>query len=406
MGISLRSRLFFCSLLATLTFASADVATAHWVSTWVSAQQLTEPHNMPPAPGLAGQTLRQIVQPSLSGTRLRVSISNQYGETPLVVASAGIARSAGNSTLEASSARALTFNGQSGVTVLPGARLTSDALEFSVAAFENVAVSLQLTTVPEKLTGHPGSRTTSYLVPGDAVAATTLEGAVGTDHWYVLAGIDVLAPAETSAVVVIGDSITDGRGSTTNANDRWPNVLARRLHARPDHAPVSVLNQGAGGGRVLRDGLGDSALRRFDRDVLAVPGVRTVVVFKGVNDIGGAIGARARGQATDVVGELILAYREMAMRARSHGLRVLGATILPFEGSQYHTPESEADRQKVNTWIRESGEFDGVIDFDAIARDPANPSRLRADVDGGDHLHPSAEGYRIMAEGIDLQLFK
>lgn len=397
---------FGCAVVLTGAVAVAGEAENRWVATWVSAQQLTEPGNLPPAPGLAGHTLRQIIQPTLAGSRLRVTLSNQYGEKPVVITAAHIARSHGASRIDPASDRPLTFAGHSAVTILPGTVMISDPLDLAVAPLENLAVSLHVTSVPANLTGHPGSRTTSFLQPGAALSAVELPEAKQTDHWYLLASIDVWAAPPAAAIVVIGDSITDGRGSTTNYNDRWPNLLARRLQASPATARWAVLNQGTGGGRVMRDGLGDSALRRFDRDVLAVPGVCWLVIFEGVNDLGTAVGARARGESVASAEELIAGLRQMIIRAHSHGIRVIGATIMPFEGfTSYFTPESEAERQQVNEWIRRSGEFDGVIDFDAITRDPAHPARLSPEVDGGDHLHPSAAGYRIMADAIDLSLF-
>ncbi len=207
---------------------------------------------------------------------------------------------------------------------------------------------------------------------------------------------------------VLGDSITDGRGSTTNGNDRWPDVLARRLQASPATAQVAVLNAGLGGNRLLRDGLGPNALARFDRDVLAQAGVRWLIVLEGINDIGTAAGAREKGEPAATADDIIGAYAQIIERARAHDIRVHGATIMPFEGftyAGYYTPEGEADRQRVNAWIRASGLFDAVIDFDAATRDPERPPRLSAAVDGGDHLHPSAAGYRIMGESIDLKLF-
>jgi lysophospholipase L1-like esterase len=393
-------------MLAISAGAWAAAAEHHrWVATWVSAQQLTEPGNMPPV-SLEGTTLRQVVQPTLAGTRVRVKFSNQYGEKPLVLAGAHIARSLGMSRVDSATDQPLTFNGAPSVTIPPGAAMLSDDVPFDVVSFENIAVSIHLENMPAQLTGHPGSRTTSFIQPGDALSAAEWPESARTDHWYLLASLEVLAEPSAAAIVVIGDSITDGRGSTTNLNDRWPNLLARRLHANPATAQIAVLNQGAGGGRVLRDGLGDSALRRFDRDVLAVPGVRWAIIFKGVNDLGTAVGARAKGEPAISARDLIAAYREMIARAHSHGIRVIGATIMPFGGfASYDTPESEADRQVVNDWIRRGGEFDGVIDFDAITRDADNPSRLSAAVDGGDHLHPSAAGYRFMADAIDLTLF-
>lgn len=380
-------------------------ATSKWVSTWVSAQQLTEPNNLPPAPGLAAQTLRQIIQPTLGGSRLRIMVSNAYGDGPLTIGSAHVASSAGASSINPASDQTLTFGGAASFTLQPGTVVVSDEVSFTVTPFENLAVSLYLTAVPKLVTGHPGSRTTSFIQAGEHLSAAELPEAQRVDHWYLLGAAEVRAGEEAAAIVVLGDSITDGRGSTTNQNDRWPNLLAQRLHANPGTAHVAVLNQGAGGGRVLRDGLGTSALARFDRDVLAPPGVRWLVVFEGVNDIGSAVGARSKGEPAASADDLIAAFRQMILRAHSHGIRVIGATIMPFEGFSYFTVESEADRQTVNRWIRTSGEFDGVIDFDAITRDPAVPSRLAAAVDGGDHLHPSAAGYRIMAEAIDLALF-
>lgn len=389
-----------------LASTGATMPPGRWVATWVSAQQLTEPHNMPPAPGLEGQTLRQIVQPTLAGTRVRLTFSNQYGEKPLVIAGVHVAKSQGAAAIDPASDRAVSFNGAAGVTVLPGTRMVSDEVPFAVEPFENLAVTVYTTTVPANLTGHPGSRTTSFIQPGDALAAADLPEAKTTDHWYLLAAMETWSDPAAGAIVVVGDSITDGRGSTTNQNDRWPNLLARRLHANPATAQLAVLNQGAGGGRILRDGLGDSALRRFDRDVIAVAGVRWLVIFEGVNDIGTALGARERGEPAATAQDIIAALRQMIVRAHSHGIRVIGATIMAFEGfTAYSAPESEADRQTVNAWIRSSGEFDGVIDFDAVTRDPQHPARLSPAVDGGDHLHPSAAGYQIMAEAIDLGLF-
>lgn len=390
----------------SLRATPSPVEKTHWVRSWVSAQQLTEPHNLPPAPGLAGHTLRQIIRPTLAGNRLRAAFSNQYGEAPLTITAARVARSMGDSAIDPASDRALTFGGAPSVTVLPGHQMFSDEIPFEVSVTENLAVTILVESIPSNVTGHPGSRMTSFMQEGNVVSETELPQAQRVDHWYLLASIDVTAHPTAGAIVVIGDSITDGRGSTTNQNDRWPNLLAGRLQANPGTQHLSVLNQGAGGGRVLRDGLGTSALARFDRDVIAVPGVRWLVIFEGVNDLGGAVGARAKGEKGPTAQDLIAAFRQMIVRAHSHGIRVIGATIMPFDGfTTYFTPESEADRQAVNEWIRTSGELDGVIDFDAITRDPAQPSRLSAAVDGGDHLHPSAAGYRIMADAIDLGLF-
>jgi lysophospholipase L1-like esterase len=396
--------------LGLLLFISARASTieseGRWVGTWVSMPQLTEPHNLPPAPGLKGATLRQIIQPALSGRKLRVTFSNAFGDGPVTLASAHVARSKGDSAIEPATDHSLTFSGEAGVTIQPGALMISDPIAFDVVALENLAITVQFETVPAGITGHPGSRTTSFIQAGDAVSSASLPDAVRTDHWYYLSGVDVWAHPEAQAIVVLGDSITDGRGSTTNKNDRWPNLLSRRLLANPPTKYVSVLNQGAGGNRVLRDGLGPNALARLDRDIIAQAGVRWLIVFEGVNDIGTAVGARKSGVPGATAKDLIAAYQQIITRAHTHDIVVYGCTIMAFEGfSAYSTSESEADRQTVNDWIRNSGEFDGVIDFDAITRDPSNPARLSAEVDGGDHLHPSAAGYRIMADAIDLGLF-
>lgn len=375
-----------------------------WIPAWVSAQQLTEPNNMPPAPGFAAAALRQIVQPALGGSRVRATFSNAYGDRPLTLRAAHIATSEALGAIGRGGL--LSFDGKGSVTIQPGATMVSDALELEVRPFSNLAVSIGFDDAPpQAITGHPGSRTTSFFASGADVAAVDASAGTPVDHWYFLSRVDVWADAEARAVVAIGDSITDGRGSTTNQNDRWPNLLARRLQANPATALVSVLNQGMGGNRILRDGIGPNLLGRFERDVLALPGVRWLIVLAGINDIGTAAGARQAGQPAATAADLIAAYRQMILRARDHGIAVYGATILPFEGFSYFSAQGEADRQTINQWMRSSGELDQVIDFDAVARDANAPSRLSAAVDGGDHLHPSAAGYRIMADAIDLRLF-
>jgi len=272
-----------------------------------------------------------------------------------------------------------------------------------VEALSDVTVSLKVGAFSGGHTGHPGSRTTSYMAAGDQVAADSLPSAVRVEHWYFIAGIEVLSGHDASSVVILGNSIADGRGSTTNLNNRWPDNLARRLQQNPRTPWVGVLNAGIGGNAVVRGGLGPPALERLERDVLQQRGARWVIVSEGVNDIGGARGGDA---AQLIAGELITAYQQMIARARAEGLRVYGATILPFGGSQYDDASREAARQRVNAWIKSAGAFDAVIDFDAAMRDPSAPARLRADLDSGDHLHPNAAGYVVMAGAVDLKLFR
>jgi lysophospholipase L1-like esterase len=223
---------------------------------------------------------------------------------------------------------------------------------------------------------------------------------VTTDHWYIIAGLDVVAVG--AAVVTLGNSVTDGRGSGTNRNNRWPDNLARRLQADPRTRHVAVLNAGIGGNGVLTGGLGPTALARLERDVLDAPGARWVILLEGINDIGAA---REPGSATAVAQSLIAAYRQIIDRVHARGLRIYGATLPPFAGSQYDSEERERARQTVNSWVRSSGAFDAVIDFDAVLRDPAQPARLLPSAETGDHLHPNEEGYRLMANAIDLTLF-
>lgn len=386
---------------------SAQETAPRWTATWSSAQQLTEPHNLPPPPGLDDTTLRQTLRISVGGSRLRIRLSNAFGNDTLHIVSAHVARAVahGDSRIEPGSDRTLTFHGREEVSVPVGALMVSDPVEMAVEPLTDLAVTLYLRGAPSDVTGHPGSRTTSFLQSGNAVAAEELPEAVRTDHWYFVTGVEVWTETSQGAVAIIGDSITDGRGSTTNGNDRWPDQLLQRLQADPRTAGVAVLNQGIGGNRLLRDGLGPSALARLDRDVLAQPGVRWLVVFEGVNDLGTAAGARERGEWAAGAEDVIAAYEQIIARARACGLRVYGATITPFGGSFYDTPQAEADRQAVNTWIRTSGQFDAVIDFDAVVRDPEQPTRLAAAFDTGDHLHLSPAGYRAMAEAIDLSLF-
>ena len=398
---------FFLPVLCAGSLAAMEPpGGGKWVGSWVSAQQLVEPHNLPPPPGLSGNTLRQVIQPSLDGDRPRLTFSNQYGDGPLIIAAVTVARSAGGSAIEPGSTCPLTFAGERSVTIPPGAERTSDPAPFKVRAFENLAVSTHCTLVPAQVTGHPGSRTTSFIQQGEGVAADSFAAAAPTDHWYLLAALDVWADDSAGAILVLGDSITDGRGSTTNRNDRWPNNLARRLRTDARTANLAVLNQGIGGNRVLRNGLGPSALQRFDRDVLGPPGVRWLILFEGINDLGTAVGARARGEPAATAGDITAGYEQMITRAHARGLRVYGATLMPFQGFvSYNDALSETDRQAINRWIRTSGKFDGVIDFDDLTRDRANSARLAPGIDGGDHLHPSAEGYKVMADGIDPGLF-
>jgi lysophospholipase L1-like esterase len=304
--------------------------------------------------------------------------------------------SAGGAALKPGSGKPLTFDGRPSVTIPTGAPMVSDPMDFDLAPLSDLAVTIRVQDPTKAITSHPGARCTSYLAGGDKLAEPDLSQASRTPHWYYLCGVDVDA-AGAAAVAILGDSITDGRGSPTDGNGRWTDHLARRLREGDGTAGVGVLNEGLGGNRILNDGLGPNALARLDRDVLSQPGVRWLIVLEGINDLG-TRSATAR--------ELIAAYDQIIVRSHARGIRVYGATILPCGRSFYSTPELEAERQKINAWTRESGRFDAVIDFDRATRDPDAPARLSAAVDGGDHLHPGPEGYKIMAAAVDLTLFR
>ncbi len=374
----------------------------HWVGTWGTSPQLVEPYNLPPAPGLTSNTLRQVVQVSIGGKELRLRFSNAFGTTPVTMSSVHLADSAGGSAIQPNTDVALTFHGQPSVTIPAGESVISDPFDFDLAPLSDLAVTIDFGSTSPAVTGHPGSRTTSYLQPGDEVSSSDLLEADKTQHWYILTGIDVEAKNSSAAIVALGDSITDGRGSGTDKNDRWPDDLARRLQMDKDSADIAVLNEGIGGNCILHGGLGPPALSRFHRDVLMQNGVRWLIILEGVNDIGTSRGPASATVATN----LISAYERMIDQAHTHHIRVYGATITPFGGSFYDSPAHEAARQTVNHWVRTSGKFDAVIDFDAVMRDPQNPLHLLPALDSGDHLHPNEAGYKVMAGAIDLKLFE
>ena len=403
-----------------------------WVATWATAlvarplPAATPPANAAPAPPAAAappagaapprpppppmtasnQTLRQVVHTSIGGDRVRVVLSNVFGTAPLEVAAAAIGPRAQNPSVRASTVHPLTFSGQMSAAILPGAVLVSDPVDMAVAPLSDLVVDLylpgELGIGPSPVTTHNGASQTNYLsTSGNHVGAVNLPLDKEVGAWFLLARVEVAAPTETRAVVAFGDSITDGARSTPNANARWPDFLARRLNAQRRGPRVAVLNAGISGNRVLGDGAGLSALARFDKDVLTQTGVTHVIVMEGINDIGGA-----RANPSPSADDLIAAHRQLIARAHARGLTIYGATLTPFEGAAYYTPEGEAKRQALNTWIRTSEEYDDVIDFDAVTRDPAAPSKFAAFADSGDHLHPGDAGYQAMGDAIDLALFR
>lgn len=402
-----------CSVNAQApTAAPVSTSNVLWVGSWASSQQVPETHNAVPLESLSNATLRQIVHLSTGGSMIRVRVSNAFGTAPLHLLAVHVARplspSAGR--IDTASDRALTFNERPDVLIPMGAEYVSDPLNYTVTALSDLAITMQIEAAPGQETGHPGSRATSYLAAGLPVDAAEMLSAQSIEHWYFLSGVDVPASANASSIVVLGDSITDGHGATTNGNDRWTDVLAARLQHSAATSGAAVLNEGTGGNRLLLDGLGPNALARFDRDVLAQTGVRYLIVLEGINDLGmlTRTAVASEAQHEDLVRRMIGAYQQMITRAHMHGIKVIGGTIMPFLGSGYYHPaeSNENDRQMVNAWIRAAGHFDAVIDFDKVVADPAHPGHLRPEYDCGDHLHPSPAGYRAMAEAIPLELFQ
>ncbi|MBU6298480.1 MAG: SGNH/GDSL hydrolase family protein [Alphaproteobacteria bacterium] len=391
--------------------AAKLMAPQDWVGSWASSQQIPEPQNALASDNLRDATLRQIVHLTLGGKELRVRFSNAFGTTPLHIVAAHIALPLvpSSGSIDASTDRTLTFSGRPDVTIPAGADYFSDPVAFPVEPLSDLAISLYLDTPPEQQTSHPGSRQTSFLVHGNEVADADLHNAKQVEHWFMISGVDVMSPARAAAVVTLGDSITDGHGSTTGADDRWPDDLARRLQKTPATRSLSVLNVGTGGNRLLLDGLGPNALARFDRDVLAQTGVRYLIVLEGINDLGTSTFDHdiSPAEHEELVRRIIGSYRQIVLRAHAHAVKVMGATITPDGGSTYYHPgpASEADREAINRWIRTPGHFDAVVDFDAVVRDPDNPERLAPAYDSGDHLHPSPAGYRAMAAGVPLSFF-
>jgi lysophospholipase L1-like esterase len=400
--------------LAMLTLAAQAGCTAvggtggkrHWVATWASPQPVAEPRGAGEADS-TDATVREVVRISLGGDRLRLRFSNLYGATPLRIDSATIALSADPSSarIDAASLRGVTFGGRSDVTIPKGAERVSDPVDFALSPLAHLAVSVHLARARIPQASRPGSRATSYLAQGDQTSEADFSAAPAIAPWRRLSGVDVLAPAGAAAIAVFADS--DGYGAGSNTDKHWSDVLAERLQADPATRSLAVLNLGVDG--VTSDGREPDWLSRFTRDVLAQPGLRAVIVAEGVSDLGVlARDGRATVEAhRALVASLTGAYQQMAARARARGVRVIGATIPPFGGSVLYHPEhaTELDRQSANAWIRAPGAFDAVINFDALLQDPADPRRLRHDLDSGDGLHPSAAGYEAMGDAIPLSPF-
>lgn len=388
-------------VIACLLSAAAALADGHWVGTWGTAPQLVENHNNPPSPGLGNNSLRQIVQVSIGGDRVRLKLTNEFSTAATEIKAVELARAktAGSSSeIDEASTVSLTFGGQSSVSIPAGGKAVSDPVDFRMDNRENVAITIHYGAASStSVSGHPGSRTTSYLKAGNT---TDFSGATKTDHWYSILALEVEAPAEAGAVAILGNSITDGRGSTTNAQNRWADVLSRRLLANEPTSKVGVLNMGIGGNCVLGGGLGPAAVNRYQRDLLGQEGVKWIILFEAVNDLG------YTGNGTQTAQRIIEVYKQIIREAHQKGIYVFGGTITPFKNSSYFSADHENGRSALNRWIRTTKMLDGVIDFDQAVRNPEDTAAMQQQfLFENDWLHLNAKGYETMGGCIDLNLF-
>jgi lysophospholipase L1-like esterase len=395
-------------------------AEGQWVGAWSSSMQAPiQFPGVPPPPVFKDQTIRMVIRPEIGGERLRLRLSNAFGNAPLRIESVHVAPSLQDARIAPVSDHVVTFSHSTAVEIPVGSPILSDPVEMRVQPFEEIAVSLYIATPTAANTIHFCGQHDTYIAgPGDLTARADLPSPTTTTStsWNWLAGLEVWNTQRARATVTLGDSITDGAAVKQSGYLDWPDQLAARLRDAHGSMPMAVLNEGIGGNRILYDGAGVSALARLDRDVLANPGVATLIVLEGINDIGWpdmkppasmkvehpGISPFAAQKVT--AAELIMGLEQIIERAHEHGIRVLGATLTPYEGADYYTTQGEATREEVNRWIRSSGAFDGVIDFDAAVKDPQNPLRFREGYQSGDHLHPSAAGYKAMADAIAIRL--
>jgi len=398
------------AVLTTLASANAE----DWIGTWTASAQPAWSSDFPVPIGMPSnlyqKTIRQVARVSIGGSKVRVVLSNEYGKVPLKVGSAHIGLTSDGPNIKAGSDHALTFAGKGSVTIPPGAPVMSDPIDIAIAPLSQVSVSLYFAESAPTDTMHWDGHQTAFVAAGDKTGDAEITPDTKQTQRAFLSEIFVDAPAGARAVVLFGDSITDGDGSTVDGNDRWPDHLAERF-AAGGGAPVAVLNQGISGAKVLSDRMGVNALARFERDVLGQPHADTAVLMMGINDVGWPGCGLAPHDAEPTADDIIAGYRQLIARAHADGMRIVGATLTPFgdafKGSPfdgYYSDDKEKIRVALNDFIRSSGEFDGVIDFDKVVVDPAKPGHIKAEFDKGDHLHPNPAGYAAMAAAIDLTL--
>ena len=388
-----------CFYPHTASAASPD----HWVGTWATAPMAESMQEARVAPDT---TYREIVHVSIGGPAVRIILTNEFGLAPLTIGAANVALSAGGNEINTAASAPLTFNGRPFIVIPAGALVVSDPVNLKLPPTSNLAVSIFIPSQPiQQVSAHGYADQTNYTAPGNVVSAQSLNDPQKIYSWPFLKGVDVKAESKAAAIVAFGDSITDGAYSTRDANARWPDVLAARLQADKNTADFGVLNEGIGGNRVLHDSTGPSALARFDRDVLAQAGVKYLIILESINDIGHAQDLHHPYDAV-TADDLIAGLSQLATRAHTHGIKVFGATLTPYVGAGYASPKGEAIRKAVNQWIRTTNQFDGIIDFDKVTRDPSNPEVFLPADDSGDQLHPNDTGYKAMGNSIDLKIFK
>jgi lysophospholipase L1-like esterase len=424
-SVDMALALLIVMVLTSTALAQTPKNEKHWVSAWSSAMHT--PLAFVPGQavtGLENRTLRMIVRPTIAGERLRIRFSNAFGNQPLPIGAAHIALVSKDDKIIPESDRTLTFSGKGSTRIPPGAPMLSDPVDLKFSAFAEIAVSIFLTGKVDNTTFHlAGQKPTFISAPGDFTATADIPNATTKPSWFFLAGLEVLAPSRTVTILALGDSITDGVGASQGDYNDWPNLLANRLAAQKSLPAMAVVNTGIGGNRVLYDGAGVNALARFDRDVLAQPGISGIILLEGINDIGwprmklpaprpGNPAQSATPMESPFAKEFVSAqdiiagYQQIIDRARQHGIKVFIATLLPYEGADYYTEDGEAIRVAVNQWIRTSSAADGYFDFEKAVRDPNHPTRFRDGYHSGDNLHPSPIGYKAMADAVDLAVLR
>lgn len=396
-----RRLLLFAATFIMFGISGTVQAGKHWVATWATAEQVAESHNNPPL-SLAGNSIRQIVQTSISGETVRVKLSNEFGKAAVEIKSAEIAialTSGSSHIIDEQTNTQLLFGGNKTVTIQPGELVVSDPIYLTMTKRQNVAITLHFGDFPNNIiTSHPGSRTTSYIAKGNT---SDFRDAVTTAHWYIINAIEVERKDNARAIAILGNSITDGRGSTTDVQNRWTDILSRRLLLNSKTENVAVLNMGLGGNCILDGGLGPTARSRYSRDLFQQEGVKYVILFEGVNDLGGM------GDAIAKADRIIEVYKGIIDEAHQRGIKVYGATVMPFKGNNYYNGNHEQGRVRLNDWIKSYKGFDGVIDFAEYMADSRDSEQMNPEyLFENDWLHPNFEGHRHMGESVNLKYFK